>query len=118
MICTFNFVPYIIIIIIIIIIMLLLLSVVTALFSPVLLLLNQRRSPPLNLQISNCSIFRVMCYVPSIAVFCSESIECFPGVASTFFPKPFFTIPVAPIITGIVLHFRFHVLFIYAQKLL
>ena len=27
-----------------------------------------------------------MCDVPSIAVFCSESIECFPGTASKLFP--------------------------------
>jgi hypothetical protein len=26
-----------------------------------------------------------MCDVPSIAVFCSESMECFPGIASRFF---------------------------------
>jgi hypothetical protein len=26
-----------------------------------------------------------MCDVPSIAVFCCESIECFPGIASKFF---------------------------------
>jgi hypothetical protein len=26
-----------------------------------------------------------MCDVPSIAVFCSESTECFPGMASKFF---------------------------------
>ena len=26
-----------------------------------------------------------MCDVPSIAVFCSESIECFPGAVSKFF---------------------------------
>ena len=31
---------------------------------------------------SHCSTFRIMCDVPSIAVFCSESIECFPGTAS------------------------------------
>ena len=43
-----------------------------------------------------------MCDVPSIAVFCSESIECFPGTASKFFIKLLVTIPVAPIITGIV----------------
>ena len=41
-----------------------------------------------------------MCDVPSIAVFCSESIECFPGIDSKFFFKRLFTIPVAPIITG------------------
>ena len=41
-----------------------------------------------------------MCDVPSIAAFCSESIECFPGTASKFFLKLLVTIPVAPIITG------------------
>ena len=43
-----------------------------------------------------------MCDVPSIAVFCSESIECFPGTASKFFLKLLITIPVAPTITGII----------------
>ena len=47
-----------------------------------------------------------MCDVPSIAVFCSGSIECFPGTASKFFLKLLVTIPVAPIITGIIVHFR------------
>jgi hypothetical protein len=38
-----------------------------------------------------------MCDVPSIAVFCSESIECFPGVSSKFFLKLLVTIPMAPV---------------------
>jgi len=38
-------------------------------FFPVLLL-NQQWSPPLSLQASHCSTFRIMCDVPSIAVFC------------------------------------------------
>ena len=42
-----------------------------------------------------------MCDIPGIAVFCSESIECFPGTASKFFLKLLVTIPVAPVITGI-----------------
>jgi hypothetical protein len=42
-----------------------------------------------------------MCDVPSIAVFCSESIECFAGTVSKVFLKLLFTVPVAPIITGI-----------------
>jgi hypothetical protein len=42
-----------------------------------------------------------MCDVPSIAVFCSESIDCFLSIASKFFFKPFVTNPVALIITGI-----------------
>ena len=50
-----------------------------------------------------------MCDVPSTAVFCSESIECFPGTASKFFLKLLVSIPVAPIITGIVVHLRFHI---------
>jgi hypothetical protein len=79
----------IIIIIIIIIIMLLLLllsssSLVTGL-SFLALLVNQRLSPPIRLQVSDCSIFRIMCDVPSIVVFCSESIEYFHGMTSTFF---------------------------------
>ena len=47
-----------------------------------------------------------MCDVPSIAVFCSESIECFPGTVSKFLLKILVTIPVAPIITGTIVHFR------------
>jgi hypothetical protein len=45
----------------------------------------QRWSPPLRLQASHCSTFHIMCDVPSIAVFCSESIECFPGTASNYY---------------------------------
>jgi hypothetical protein len=41
--------------------------------------------PPLRLQVSHCSTFRIMCYVPSTAVFCSVSTECLPGRASKFY---------------------------------
>jgi len=44
-----------------------------------------------------------MCHVPSIAVFCDESIECFPGTASKFFRKLRVTIPVAIIIIIIII---------------
>jgi len=40
---------------------------------------------------------------------CSESIECFPGIASKFFLKLLVTIPVTPIITDIIVNFRFHI---------
>jgi len=93
------------------------LSFVTGLFFLVILL-NQQWSPSLRLQVSHCSTFRIMCEVPSIAVFCSESIECFPGTASKFFLKLLVTIPVAPIITGIIVHFRFHIRCISIHKLL
>ena len=82
------------------------------------LLLNQRWSPPLTLQASHCSTFRIMCDVPSIAVFCSESIECFPDIVSKFFFKLLVTIPVAPIITGTTVHLRFHIRCISIHKLL
>ena len=90
-------------------------SLVTSLFFLVLLT-NQRWSPPLRLQVSDCSNFRIMCDVPSTAVFCSGSVECFPGMASKFICKPFVTIPVAPIITGITFHFTFHIRFIYVHN--
>ena len=92
-------------------------SLVAGLFFLVLLL-NQRWSPPLRLQASHCSTFRIMCDFPSIAVFAGQSIECFPGTGSKFFLKLFVTIPVAPIITGIIAHFRFHIRCISIQKLL
>ena len=48
---------------------------------------------------------------------CSESIECFPGTAYKFFLKLLVTIPVAPIIIGIIVHFRFHIPCISIHKL-
>jgi hypothetical protein len=54
--------------------------------------------------------------VPSISVFCSESIECFSGTASKFFLKLLVTIPVASIITGTIVHFRFHIRCISIHK--
>ena len=59
-----------------------------------------------------------MCDVPSIAVFCSESIEWFPGIVSKFFFELLVTIPVAPIITGIIADFRFHIRCVSVHKLL
>ena len=59
-----------------------------------------------------------MCDVPSIASFYSESIECFPSMASKFFFKPFFTIPVVPIITGMIIRFMYHIRCISLHKLL
>jgi hypothetical protein len=92
-------------------------SLVTGLFSPVLYP-NQRRSPPLRLPVSDCRTFRIMCDVPSIAVFCRESIECLPGMASRFYCKPSVTIPVAPVVTGVIVHFRFHIRCVSIHKLL
>jgi len=41
------------------------------------------------------AMLSVLCDVPSIAVFCTESIEYLPGMTSKFFVKTFVTIPVA-----------------------
>jgi hypothetical protein len=59
-----------------------------------------------------------MCDVPSKAVFCRESIECFPGIVSGYFYSPFVTIPVAPMITGMTKHFMLHIRWIYILKFL
>jgi hypothetical protein len=45
-----------------------------------------------------------MCDVPSMAVFCKESIECCPGIVSRYFCKLLLTIPVAPMIIIIIIH--------------
>ena len=91
----------------------LLLSLVKGLFS-VVLLLNQRRRLP----VSGSSTSRIMCDVPTIAVFCSESMKCFPGISSKFFLKLLDTIPAAPIITGIIVHIRYHIRCISIPKIL
>ena len=97
--------------------LLLLPYLVTGLFFLVLLR-NQRWSPPLTLQTSHCGAFRIMCDVPSIAVFCRESIECFPGTAAKFFLKLLVIFQVAPVITGTIVHFRFHIRCISIYNLL
>ena len=81
--------------------------IVTGRFSLVLLL-NQRWSPPLRRQVSDCSTFRITYAVPSIAVFFSKYNEPFPGMATKHFFKPFVTTPVAPINTGMtmVVHYK------------
>jgi hypothetical protein len=94
----------------IVVVIIIIIVLVTGLFF-LLLLLNQRWPPPLTLQVSHCSTFCIMCDVLSIAVFCSEYIKCFPGIASRFLI--FFTISMAPIITGITIHFKCHIRYIY-----
>ena len=59
-----------------------------------------------------------MCDVPSIAVFCKESIECVPGIACRFFFKLRVAISLAPIITGMTVHSMFHISSISIPKLL
>ena len=88
-----------IIIITIIITITITLSPITSLFSLVLLL-NQRRSPPLRLRVADCSTFLTTCGAPSLAAFCS--VYWMFTWCGFFFFKPFVTVLVAPIITGII----------------
>jgi hypothetical protein len=46
---------------------------------------NQWWTPPLSLQVSNCSTFLVVCDLSSMAVFCIESIKCFHSIVSRIF---------------------------------
>jgi hypothetical protein len=62
-----------------IIIIIIIMSLVTGLFF-LAILLNQQRPPPLKLQVSDCSNFRIMSDVPSVAAICSVPTECFPGM--------------------------------------
>ena len=67
-------------------IIIIIVSLVTGPSFPVCFL-NQRWTPSLRFQVPHCSVFRSMCDVPSIAVFCKESIECVPVIACRFFFK-------------------------------
>ena len=69
------------------------------------------------LHISDFNTFDIMCDIPSSIVFSSISTECFPSMSCKFFFKPSVTIPVAPIITGMIIHFMFHIHWISIHKL-
>ena len=58
-----------------------------------------------------------MCNVSSVAVFCSEYIDYFPGMVFGFFFKPFVTTLVALIITGTIIRFMFNIRCICTPKL-
>jgi hypothetical protein len=75
-------------------------------FPLVLLILNQWCTPPIRLQVSDCSTFLIMCDVPGTGAFFRECFECFTGFVYRFFSS-LVTIPVAPMITGIMKHFIF-----------
>ena len=72
---------------------------------------------PLRLQVSHCSTFLVIRDVTSIAAICNESVECFLGMASKFSFKPFITVPVTAVSTGIITHFMFHICCVCVRQL-
>jgi hypothetical protein len=43
-----------------------------------------------------------------MTLFCSEFMECLPGISSRYFLRPLVTVPVAPMTVGITEHFMFH----------
>ena len=57
----------------------------------------------LNLLYFYISTFRSMCTVPNMTVFCSSLTSCLPGMLLTYFLNDIETVPVAPIITDIIL---------------
>ena len=57
----------------------------------------------LNLLYFYISTFRSMCAVPNMAVFWSSLNSYFPGVLLMYFLNDFETVPVAPIITAIII---------------
>ena len=59
--------------------------------------------PVLNLLYFYISTFRSMCAVPNMAVFCSSLTSWFPGMLLTYFLNVFEIVPVAPIITGVII---------------
>jgi len=72
--------------------------------------------PVLNLLYFYISTFRSMCAVPSMAVFCSSLISCFPGMLPTYFLNDFEIVLVAPIITDITFVFYTpHALYFYCK---
>ena len=62
----------------------------------------------LNLLYFYISTFLSMCAVLNMSVFCSSLTSCFPGTLFTYFLNDFEIVPVAPIITGIIFVFTFH----------
>ena len=73
-----------------------------------LLMVHVMLFPMLNLLQFYTSIFRSMCAVPNVAVFCSSLISCFPGTLLRYFLNDFEIVPVAPIITGVALVLTSH----------
>jgi hypothetical protein len=56
----------------------------------------------------------IICDVSS--VFGSESVECFPDMVAKFCFKPLVTVPVAPVVTGMIVHFMHNIRCISVQK--
>ena len=69
--------------------------------------------PVLKLLYFYISAFRSMCTVPNMTVFWSSLTSCFPGMLLTHFPNDFEIVPVAAIITGIIIIIPFFLLLLF-----
>ena len=58
-----------------------------------------------------------MCAVPTMAVFCSSLILCFPGMLLRYCLNGFEMVPVAPVITGITCVYYYYYYYLYARYL-
>lgn len=87
-------------------------------FSLVLYLLNEWCTLPLRLQFSECFTFLVTCDVSSTADICTETTQYFPGIVSRHFHSLLIRNPVAPMITGVIKHWIFHIRWIFILKCL
>jgi len=63
------------------------------------------------------AILCVLCVMFQVVLLCSESVECFLGMASKFFLNFFVTLPVMSVIIGMIMHFMFNIRCIYVDKL-
>jgi len=76
---------------------------------PLVPLLNQWCTPPLRLQVSDCSTFLVMFDVFSTAVFfCVENLLI--GIVYRYIFCPLLTVPVVPVFTGMT-YFTVHIVY-------
>ena len=87
----------------------------TGLF-PLLILLNQRRSPPLRLQVSDRNTVRIMCDVPFISPIAGNLLNVF-LVWLPNFSLNFVTFVVAPVINSMNRKFMSHIRCVWVQKL-
>ena len=64
--------------------------------------------PMLNILYFYVNTFRSMCSMPSMTVFCSSLMSCFPGMLIMYFVNDFEMVPVAPVNTAVTSIFTFH----------
>jgi len=81
-------------------------SLITGFLFPGIFPLNPWCTPPLRLQVSDCSTYLIMRNVPSAAVFVQNLLNAF-LVLFTDILSSLVTIPVATVITGMMKHFSY-----------